>query len=150
MAETSQEIPLIWEEVESGAGTKFEVGRTEYEVAAKAKAEEAAKNDKHLFGLFEGKVNFDIRVNWTVAGDRLLNTTQDVLDKTAISSYNFTTGALRHIIFDYYLEFTSTKNYNYRFYDESGDSYQVNAFITGNHTVRFNSEKPTIVRITGF
>jgi hypothetical protein len=83
------------------------------------------------FGLFEGKKYFDFQVNWIVVGDRLLNTTQDFLDETGWSPYNFTTGGLRHIPWDYYLEFTATKEYKYRFNDESGDGYPVNSFITG-------------------
>ncbi|KAF4634759.1 hypothetical protein G7Y89_g3348 [Cudoniella acicularis] len=149
MAQTSQQGTLSWEKIDSKEGVTFEVGRTEYELAAKAKVEEAANNDKEFFGLFEGKKSFDIQVRWVVGVDKLIPTTQDVLDKTAISAYNLTTNGNRNIGFEYYLEFNNTKNYNFYFYDESGDSYQVDCFITGNHSVKFNSPKPTIVRITG-
>ncbi|KAI0012214.1 hypothetical protein F4779DRAFT_634755 [Xylariaceae sp. FL0662B] len=149
MAGTSQENTFSWEKAESNEGETYEVGRTENEIAAKAKIEEATPGDKQLFGFFEGKKSFDIPVQWSVGMDKMTPTTQEVLDKTGITAYNFTTGALRNIGFEYYLEFNNTKNYNYYFYDESGDSYQVNCFLTGNHSVRFNSEKPTIVRITG-
>lgn len=146
MAETSQDNTLAWEKVESMNGATYEVSRTEHEVAAKAKVEEAAKNDKGLFGLFEGKNNFDIKIEWTVGADKMIATTQEVLDKASISAYRLTKG---HMYYDYYLEFSNTKNYNYYFYDETGDCYPVNCYVTGNHTVRFDSKKPNIVRIIG-
>lgn len=150
MADTTNEKSyLTWEKVESGEGATYEVGRTEAEAAAKAKVEDGAGHDKQLFGFFEGKKNFDIKVQWQVGMDKMCPTSQDVLDKTGIASFNFTTGALRHIGYEYYLEINNTKNYDYYFYDETGDYYRLNCFLTGNHSVRFNSDKPTIVRITG-
>ncbi|KAF5004270.1 hypothetical protein FDECE_9226 [Fusarium decemcellulare] len=147
---TQQNDGLTWKEAESGEGAKYEIGRTEFELTAKAKAEEADGDGKQLFGLFEGKKPFDVRVRWTPGEDKFVVASQDVLDTASIASYNLTTSAFRYLGgWSYSLEFTNTKNYNYFFYDETGDYYQVNCYLTGNHSVKFNSEKPTIVRITG-
>ncbi len=66
MVQTSQQNDLSWEKIDSNkraSGVTFEVGRTEYKVAAKANMEEAAKHGKEFLGTFEGKNSFDIQGN---------------------------------------------------------------------------------------
>jgi hypothetical protein len=147
---TQQNDGLTWKAAESADGAKYEIGHTEFELTAKAKADEADGDSKQLFGWFEGKKPFDIRVNWIPGEDKFVVADQAVLDTAGIASYNLTTSAFRYCGgWSFSLEFTNTKNYNYIFYDETGDYYRVDCYLTGNHSVRFNSEKPTIVRITG-
>lgn len=60
---------------------------------------------------------------------------------------------IRYIFYDafyrYKLYFTNTKHYSYKFFDETGDSYSVNTYRAGDHFVRFDSDKPKIVYISG-
>lgn len=51
--------------------------------------------------------------------------------------------------YDYYLEIHVNETYNYYFTDEEGDTCNINTFTLGSHIVRFNSKKPTIVRVKG-
>lgn len=155
MSEPQEPTPsLTWEEEESREGNTYEVGRVAEEITAKEEASAAAGDNKELFGMFEGKTPFDIKVNWPCSlykYSKMESAPQDILDKTGIASFNFSESAVS-IPYSFCLEFTNTKNYRYVFYDNSGDGYKVNCFITGNHTVRFNSSKGedvTIVRITG-
>ncbi|KAF8890167.1 hypothetical protein BD779DRAFT_1438826, partial [Infundibulicybe gibba] len=48
---------------------------------------------------------------------------------------------------DYRLDFTNVWGWFFVFADESGDDYQVNALVKGDHYVRYNSDKPTIVYV---
>ena len=51
--------------------------------------------------------------------------------------------------FDYVLEFSNEENYNYRFFDKTGDSYAVDTYDQDNHYVQFSSKSTTIAFITG-
>lgn len=141
-----KEAHLQWEKLESHQGEQYQVGHNEFELAAKAKVE-SGTDSKGILGFFENKKTFEVNVNWPVGkDDKLIPTTHDILNKTGITAYSLTAGEGH---FTYTLRFTSSVNYNYYFYDESKDSYQVNCFLTGNHSVQYNSPKPTIVHITG-
>ena len=52
-------------------------------------------------------------------------------------------------VYDYRLSFVNNQTYDYHFYDETGDSYRVNTYSVGEHYVRYNSKKPTILFVTG-
>ncbi|KAG6822844.1 hypothetical protein H0H92_012383 [Tricholoma furcatifolium] len=54
------------------------------------------------------------------------------------------------LIYDYQLIFTVTSGsyLYYMFEDEEGDTYEVNIWSLGDHFFRFNSKKPTIVKVT--
>ena len=49
--------------------------------------------------------------------------------------------------YDYILEFMSTGDYSFTFWDESGDYYTCTTIINGLHSVAFNSLKPSIVAV---
>ncbi|KAL8877709.1 MAG: hypothetical protein Q9198_004322, partial [Flavoplaca austrocitrina] len=92
--------------------------------------------------------DFGLVVNWPFdKNDDWKSTRNDVQDTAAITRYSFYSSSSP--IYDYVLEITNTVDYNYRFYDQTGDSYQINTYEEGDHLVRYNSEKPNVVFITG-
>ncbi|CAB5362292.1 unnamed protein product [Rhizophagus irregularis] len=93
----------------------------------------------------DNKQDFGICVDWKVQeNNSWVDTTADVKKTAGILQYKlFGNGG------KYRLEFTNTVTYNYYFSDETGDRYQVNTYLTGNHYVEYSSSKPNIVFISG-
>jgi len=85
-------------------------------------------------------------IQWPVAS-KWVDTTEDVKNEAAISQYRL--GLSSSVMFKYVLDFTNLRSYNYQFYDESGDDYNVNAVTVGDHYFRYNSDAPTIIRVSG-
>ncbi|KAL8868253.1 MAG: hypothetical protein Q9174_005109, partial [Haloplaca sp. 1 TL-2023] len=78
-----------------------------------------------------GMEEFGINVDWPLGNSDWKSLSDELKTKTAITRY-----ALHHSShpnFDFVLEFTNTENYNYHFYDTTGDSYGVNTFSRGDH-----------------
>ncbi|PUU78395.1 hypothetical protein B9Z19DRAFT_1126819 [Tuber borchii] len=128
----SDHSSIEWETVTSRNGVSFRIGRE------KTQGEDVAPAS--------GK-SFSIEVNWPV-GSGWVKTTDEVRTTAGITQYNLSTTP-GGSIFQYFLQFNNTDTYDYEFYDETGDSYEVNTFTTRTHSVQYNSDKPTIVRITG-
>jgi hypothetical protein len=130
------EKSIFWKECMSEKGKKYEVGYLIQEdlLEADKLMEEAGKKD------------FGITVNWPVEDITWKNTTSEIERRAAITRY-----ALYKYdgFYKYQLYFTNKEHYNYYFYDETGDMYQVNTFRNGDHFVRFNSDEPRIVYVTG-
>jgi hypothetical protein len=127
------EEQIEWQDQVTPHGKKYQVGYLR---------SEAPRSER----LTELK-SFGISVNWPVMGsDSWISTNEAVSSRAKITQY-----ALYAYdgTWKYKLWFTNTEHYNYFFYDETGDYYQVNTFRNGNHYVRYNSESPTIVYITG-
>jgi hypothetical protein len=49
--------------------------------------------------------------------------------------------------YDYKLWIDITQDWNYDFYDETGDYYRIYTLTTGTHSVTYDSDKPTIEKI---
>ncbi|KAK4504830.1 hypothetical protein PRZ48_002792 [Zasmidium cellare] len=95
------------------------------------------------------KTNFGIAVDWPVSSSHDWHSvTDDVKARAAITQYALyqqDEGSK----YKYILYFTNYEHYDYYFYDETGDRYEVNTYRNGDHYVRFNSERPKIAYVTG-
>ena len=79
-----------------------------------------------------------VAVNWPVGDD----TWKPVTNVLGISQYKVHDN--RPSVYDYRLEFINTATWDFKFWDEAGDSYRVNTYSIGDHFVRYNSNQPTI------
>ncbi|KAL9011250.1 MAG: hypothetical protein Q9180_009210 [Flavoplaca navasiana] len=135
---TLDETNIKWQPAMSTKGVPFEIGVKSYRDTVHHSCETTA-NPKGDFGLV---------VNWPFdKNDDWKSTRNDVQDTAAITRYSLYSSSSP--IYDYVLEITNMVDYNYRFYDQTGDSYQINTYEEGDHLVRYNSEKPKVVFITG-
>ncbi|KAF7333100.1 hypothetical protein MVEN_00136700 [Mycena venus] len=139
------ELPegIVWTTHISGKGKEYRIGRLP---DAGSKGEDRTAKDA-TGGKFS-RAPFGIDVNWPVANTTSWQGTQsDVQTIAGITQYALyqTTNPL----YPYILWFTNTEHYDYFFYDQTGDSYQVDTWRDGSHWVQYNSAKPTILFIKG-
>ncbi|PUU78394.1 hypothetical protein B9Z19DRAFT_1065075 [Tuber borchii] len=133
----SDQSSVEWETLTSKNGVTFKIGR---EKAASVPVVEAKSETPA-----EGE-DFGITVDWPVGGG-WTQTTEDVKTTAAITQYNL--AEVDGDTFKYTLEFSNTDTYDYKFFDQTGDSYEVNTWQNRTHYVKYNSDKPTIVYISG-
>ncbi|KAK3818393.1 MAG: hypothetical protein J3Q66DRAFT_337487 [Benniella sp.] len=93
------------------------------------------------------KAEFDITVNWEASvNEAYKETSADVRRQTGIKRYRVYGGPIG----GYSVLFETDETYHYYFYDETGDWYGCNVFVTSwPHYVNYSSDRPNIVRITG-
>ncbi|KAF7190359.1 hypothetical protein HII31_08277 [Pseudocercospora fuligena] len=131
-----------WSQATSKKGITFEIGRA---INAAGPGTINAKTDGN-----GDKPAFGVSVDWRLGSSAWEPTDASVEATAYISQYALYsyTGILPY---DYIIYFTNVgdKNYDYHFYDATGDAYEVNCFGDGGHYVRFKSEKPEILFITG-
>lgn len=84
-----------------------------------------------------------IPVYWEVGNDTWKSTTGEVLGRGIRRYRLYPNGP----VYSYILEFTNTQGYSFTFWDESEDYYKVTTIINGNHYVKYNSDKPTIIYV---
>ena len=128
-----------WEEHVSERGQTYHVGRPRDGKAAVQ--EETAPT---------AKSNFGIAARWPVTDNEIwVDTDAELRKAAAITKY-----ALHKqepgSTWQYILRFVNTEHYDYYFYDRTGDRYQCNTFVNGEHYVRYNSAKPQIEYVSGF
>jgi hypothetical protein len=128
-----------WEDLKSNQGENYRVKASEYDIADRPfgpEDEPAASGPP-----------FNVQVNWPVGSEGAPS--EEVQDKTAITYYKLEK-APWYSLFKYKLTIITQDTYNYNFYDQEPDSYNLNIWQTaGSHTVEFNSKNPTITSITG-
>jgi len=127
---------IEWTKATSKNGVPFEVGikRTNLKATAKDHREDFTQATSPFF-----------RVNWPV-GDDTWKWTSGKLNRDWISRYKLHDN--RPSIYDYRLDITSVaRPVTYKFMDETYDTYSLSVFLEGDHYVRYNSEKPTIVGV---
>jgi hypothetical protein len=127
------EADIEWEDRVTDGGKKYQVG---YQ---KGDGQLQTKTDLVLSP-------FGIAVNWPVAGKGWIATTPTVQQRAKITECQLFEA---NTVWRYSLNFVNTAHYNYFFYDETGDYYQVNTFRNGTHYVAYDSDKPTIAYIRG-
>lgn len=94
---------------------------------------------------------FDVQVHWPADG--VVNWPgkgSDFYRKTGIHMYYVHKAG--NPLWEYQIEIRADWPFTYTFYDETGDSYSVSIWMVGmtpEHYVSFNSDRPTIVRVTG-
>lgn len=131
------ENSIRWEKFKSKKGEKYEVGYLkESNLSEEKKAEILTKSD------------FGIAVSWPVGDKTWKSPNPDTQNIAAITNYTLCQQD-KGEYYQYILWFINTEHYNYYFYDETGDYYQVNTFRNGQHYVRYNSLKPNIAYISG-
>ncbi|EJD36867.1 Ribokinase-like protein [Auricularia subglabra TFB-10046 SS5] len=133
-------LTVQWEQATSDKGNTFEVGSVADEVPADAGIE-----------LFSGATfcctaptTADVR--WEPRADsNWVRVPQNLGSQTGITAYRLTqrSPADRDVL----LEFHTYANFVYTFTDHAGDSYTDNRQRVGRHSLRFNSEDPTIMWI---
>ena len=142
MADQTQAPPapvdskIKWEEASSKGGAAYEVSRPNVP---------QPPADEELVG---SKANFRVSVHWTVGADSWIDTPMDIRNKTAIWRYKLHLSSSPFS--KYVLEISITDDhYDYYFGDATGDSYSLNTWVAGDHLVRYGSNDPTIVTISG-
>ena len=154
---TGNDDHIRWESATSEKGVAYEVTMLNKTKAALAEMSEAiavfnkkelASQDLHnlaerLRGGADPGIK-DIDVNWTVIGD--------VWKKVDPNQTAYITRYSLHLnhwspIWDWMLEFSTTRKGSYQFVDETGDRYDVEVYVVGDHYVRFNSPQPTIKEV---
>jgi hypothetical protein len=134
---TLNEENILWEEATSKNGKPFRIGRKKTENSTtEGKGEENVTD----------KTDFGIQVTWPVGANSWNTTTSDVQKTAAITRYILYNTSGQN---NYRLYFTDTEYYWYYFYDQTGDSYNVNTFRDTDHYVDYTSNKPNILFITG-
>jgi len=140
-----QQVPadsdVGWEELTSEKNQKYSVKASDYNIANKPTGEEAQA------AAASGPSFENVAVNWPFGTSG--TPSKDVQNKTAITWYKHD-AAPAASIYKYELTISVSDTYNYTFTDEEPDTYKLNVWDkSGTHFVRFRSEKPTIVKISG-
>lgn len=95
---------------------------------------------------------FDVSVYWPA--DNVNNwpdKDDDFYKKTGIHMYKISKDRYNPF-YTYQVKIRADWPLTYTFYDETGDSYSVGVWMVGfneDHSVKYNSDRPTIVRVTG-
>jgi hypothetical protein len=121
---------IQWKKATSKNGVPFEVGsKTTENPIDKSEAATRATSQAGRYPVY-----------WPV-GDQSWKTTPEVEHFVDISRYRLyrTTG-----IYDYRLEFTNVRGWDFNFWDQSGDLYTKSTLINGDHYIRYSSSSPTI------
>lgn len=132
---------IVWTPETSEKGVAYEIGRPAVDSDKNNNTPKDDDGDR-------SKSDFTINVNWpfSSSGDWIY-TSQDVRTVSAVVQARVKSNGGG--IYSFRLEFHNTEHYDYHFKDEEGDSYRCNTFSNGNHFIRFNSTKPTIVQVRG-
>lgn len=139
---------IDWGPATNGNRVAYEV-RVNMTARAEMSETKAAFNGKELAAQerYRGGGNQgikDVDVNWLMVGDVWKDV--DPNQSAYITRYSL------HInrwspIWDWKLEFSTPERGYYRFIDESGDYYDVEVNVVGDHYVRYNSSQPTIKKV---
>jgi hypothetical protein len=151
---------MQWKEATSANGAKYQIGVLKPDQWGAAEGEEEEdllgptkpqdKAGRSLAGhTTKELITHDLSlpdVWWPVTKDDSWKTPAKVIkDSVDISQYCLTNNLLGW--FDYALWIKNTQTWDYTFYDETGDYYVLRTYITGAHCVRYDSDKPNIVKI---
>ncbi len=127
-----------WKDHTSAKGKPFQIGIPKKSLIA------ATVTDQSL----GTKKDFGVTVEWANSKNVWVPiTSQNVIDTAAITRYSL--GPYNSFGYQWKLCFTNTEHYDYHFYDKTGDSYEVNTYINSDHSVRYSSDDPEIIYITG-
>lgn len=94
-----------------------------------------------------GKECFGVRVLWPKRTRSWNDTVGEVARSTGITRYALYVDS--GSVWEYRLDVTTAGRGSYKFYDESGNIYDLQAHRDGDHHIRFNSKQPTIIYVTG-
>lgn len=143
---------IVWKDFKSKNGAGYSVGALKTADDSDADADAADPDSGARFAAPSGEL-FGIQVDWPLGDSNWKSTSPEVQEKAGITHYALSLNNTGFGSFftssRYALRFMNTDTFNYFFYDETGDYYQVNTWTTGDHVVRFDSAKPKIVFVSG-
>ncbi|KAI0757517.1 hypothetical protein C8Q80DRAFT_1265426 [Daedaleopsis nitida] len=84
--------------------------------------------------------------NWSVGDNKWVKTANTPAAEVCITQYKLYYNGCPNI-FSYTLDFTVTSDGECSFMDETGDVYNVSIVYPGDHSVKYNSDKPTVVAV---
>jgi hypothetical protein len=93
---------------------------------------------------------FKIDVDWpATSNENWVDVSSEVRNQTGIIRYrNYRNSG--NWVYDYCLEIENERdNYEYQFTDGEPDTYDLKVSSKGNHTIKFNSNNPSIRRVWG-
>ena len=95
-------------------------------------------------------VSLKIDDNWVLTPSTATEKWKKALNKCGVSRLRV--GNSSAIGFSYFIEVTNSQEVTLIFTDSEGDVYSLRCVSRGDHTVRFNSDKPTIkeIRVEAF
>ncbi|KAK3936915.1 hypothetical protein QBC46DRAFT_357063 [Diplogelasinospora grovesii] len=136
---------IKWREAKSDQGATYQIGTlladedatkqletplgADTNPGTKTSLEENLTGTKSLalFNIEKDCTNF----KWEVGDSSWKDTSQHVKDTVDITQYCL----------------TENDSWDYRFFDETNDGYYIDTFVKGDHWVKYNSDKPSIVKI---
>jgi hypothetical protein len=132
---------MTWTNATSKFGKPFRIGTLQTDQAVE-KRQVSPKNP------------FTISVNWgvTPGAFQSISTSPDVQSIAAIDQYylnDIRAGGGIPAATQFLLWFHNTQTYDYYFTDQSGDVYEINTYIRGDHTLNYDSTYPIITTISG-
>ena len=135
---TLNEADVEWKDHISAKGKPFQIGLRKGSSSAADVANQS----------LEGKKDFGITVFWENTNNVWMPVTPNsTIETTAITRYSL--GPYNQSGYQWIFYFTNTEHYDYNFHDKTGDSYEVNTYINRDHYVRYSSDDPTIIYVTG-
>ncbi|CAN5963951.1 unnamed protein product [Sphagnum jensenii] len=154
---TADDSRIQWKEATSANGAKYQIGVLKPDQWGAAEGEEeedllgSTKLQEKAGRSLAGHTTQELITHnlsdlwWPVTQDDSWKTpAQRIKDIVDISQYSLTknTGWYQYVLW-----IKNTQTWDYTFYDETGDSYLLTTYVTGSHCVRYDSDKPTIVKI---
>jgi len=134
---------MRWAKGTSKKGVSFQWGfKDTGNLTASKPAIKAAKASSDDDGV---NVN-GVAVNWPVEGVTWIPTSSDVQHECHVDRY-YLQKLINKVSFSYELGFHNTGGWVRYFKDEDGDEYRCTTTFNIDHTVRYNSDKPTIVHV---
>lgn len=131
-------------ELTSENGNKFAVGYPKsegYTLELVQSLTQKIQLDSQLINLASSDSYKDI--NWPV--------NEDGYTSAEAKQIGITWGNVRRnnptIPYEYTVSFVNNKGWGFRFKDESGDTYFCTTLSNGNHTIWYNSKKPTMIGV---
>ncbi|KAM6510878.1 hypothetical protein FSOLCH5_011324 [Fusarium solani] len=129
-----------WQELKSSTGQTYRVKAADYDIGDKPE-------DENNIVAASGPKFSSVKVHWEVGTSG--NTDDETRDRTAITWYKLEKAPISSPK-QWRLTIACEDTYNYRFFDEEPDYYDLNVWLTsGTHWVEYNSERPTIVSVSG-
>ena len=138
---------IQWTQATSMKGVPFEVGFDKGDVAEAEGGDAKESGPQALVANNAAMANAatrDISVKWFVEGNVWKDISGDL--SVYLSRYKLDI-ASGNIIYNWRLDITNKLSGLYRFFDETGDYYDIQCNKNRDHYVKFNSDKPTIVLV---
>lgn len=154
---TVDDSQIQWKDATSANGVKYQTGILKPEHSGVDEGEEKdllrpTKLQKKAVGSLGGQTTLELVTHtlpdlwWPVTNDDSWKTPAKVIkDSVDIKQYCLTKNVGGW--YDYKLWIDITQDWDYTFYDETGDYYDLDTYQKGVHYVRYDSKKPTIVKI---